>query len=139
MSSSRKNNINAYEKEIRPKIIRDIESQVEKMREDIHTRFDKGITRHRKRLDDCKASLNYTKTRKNASSFTNRLSSFRANISRCQEMIEKIRTLEQKRLAELQELEEDVAEEIEKRVRTQLKELRNVFKRRNFLKYLQSK
>ena len=101
MSSSRKNNNHSYERKIRGKV----EATFAKAIANVHERFDKGITRYRKKLDKCKAFLKSNKTRKNSSSFTNRLSSFRSNVSECQTMIAKIAELEEERLDKLAEQE----------------------------------
>lgn len=101
MSSSRKNNIQSYERSIKEKVEAEFANEID----EIHTRYDKGLTRYQKRLAACKASLKSNKTRKNSSSFTNRLSSFRSNVSKCQAIITKITELEEERLDKLQEQE----------------------------------
>ena len=82
----------------------------------IHKRFDKGITRYRKKLDKCKAFLKSNRTRKNPSSFTNRLSSFRSNVSECQAMIAKIAELEEERLDKLAEQEYLINRKVEEQL-----------------------
>lgn len=136
MSSTRKNNINSYERKARAEITKEVEAEVAGDIAHVHERFDKGITRYRKRLDECKASLKPSKTRKNSSSFTNRLSSFRSNVSKCQAMIKKIASLEQERLGQLKELEEWKAYTIDKRLKQELRELHSTLKMRNFAKSL---
>ena len=124
MSSSRKNSIQSkVEAEFANEIAR------------IHTRFDKGITRYRKRLDECKAFLKTNKTRKNSSSFTNRLSSFRSNVSKCQAMITKIAELEEERLDKLAEQEYL----INRKVKEELQKYHRNLKMQNFGKSLQSR
>jgi hypothetical protein len=124
MSSSRKNSIQSkVEAEFANEIAR------------IHTRFDKGITRYRKRLDECKAFLKSNKTRKNSSSFTNRLSSFRSNVSKCQAMITKIAELEEERLDKLAEQEYL----INRKVKAELQKYHMNVKMQNFGKSLQSR
>ena len=136
--STRKANINSYERKARAAITKEIDAEAAKNIANVHERFDKGITRYRKRLDDCKAFLKTSKTRKN-SSFTKRLSSFRSNVSKCHAMIAKIATLEQEKLAQLQELEERKAYIINKQVKQELNELHSKLKMRNFAKSLTSR
>ena len=133
--STRKANINSYERKARAEITKEIDAEAAGAIANVHERFDKGITRYRKQLDDCKAFLKTNKTRKN-SSFTKRLSSFRSNVSKCQAMITKIATLEREKLDQLQELEERKAYLINKQVKQELNELHSKLKMRNFAKSL---
>jgi len=134
--STRKANINSYERKARAEITKEIDAEAAGAIANVHERFDKGITRYRKRLDDCKAFLKANKTRKNSSSFTKRLSSFRSNVSKCQAMITKIATLEREKLDQLQELEERKVYLINKQVKQELNELHSKLKMRNFAKSL---
>jgi tRNA nucleotidyltransferase/poly(A) polymerase len=133
--STRKANINSYERKARAEITKEIDAEAAGAIADVHERFDKGIARYRKRLDDCKAFLKTNKTRKN-SSFTKRISSFSSNVSKCQAMITKIATLEREKLDQLQELEERKAYLINKQVKQELNELHSKLKMRNFAKSL---
>ena len=131
MSSSRKNNNHSYERKIRGKV----EATFAKAIANVHERFDKGITRYRKKLDKCKAFLKSNKTRKNSSSFTNRLSSFRSNVSECQTMIAKIAELEEERLDKLAEQEYL----INRKVEAELQKYHTGVKMQKFGKSLQSR
>ena len=131
MSSSRKNNNHSYERKIRGKV----EATFAKAIANAHERFDKGITRYRKKLDKCKAFLKSNKTRKNSSSFTNRLSSFRSNVSECQTMIAKIAELEEERLDKLKEQEYLINKRMEEELQKHYRKL----KMQNFGNSLQSR
>ena len=131
MSSSRKNNNHSYERKIRGKV----EAEFANAIANVHERFDKGITRYRKKLDKCKAFLKSNKTRKNSSSFTNRLSSFRSNVSECQTMIAKIAELEEERLDKLAEQEYL----INRKVEAELQKYHTGVKMQKFGKSLQSR
>ena len=134
MSSTRKNNINSYERKARAAITKKIDDEAAGDIADVHKRFDKGIARYRKRLEDCMASLNTNKTRKSSSSSTNH-----SNVSKCEAIIKIIATLEKEKLHQLQELEEQKAYIINKQVKQELKELHTALKMRNFAKSLKSK
>ena len=124
MSSSRKNNIHSYERKIRG----NVEATFATAIDNIHTRFDNGITRYRKRLDECKASLKANKTRKNSSSF-------RSNNSECHAIIAKIAELEEERLDKLAEQEYL----INRRMKAELQKYHMNVKMQNFGKSLQSR
>jgi hypothetical protein len=94
----------------------------------IHTRFDKGITRYRKKLDKCKAFLKSNKTRKNSSSFL-------SNDSECHAIIAKIAELEEERLDKLAEQEYL----INRKVKAELQKYHMNVKMQKFGKSLQSR
>ena len=131
--STRKANINSYERKARAEITKEIDAEVAGDIADVHERFDKGIARYRKRLDDCMASLNTNKARKSSSSSANH-----SNVSKCEAIITKIATLEKEKLHKLKELEKHKAEIINNQVKQELKELHNALRIHNFTKLLKS-
>ena len=131
MSSSRKNNIQSYERGIKEKVDAEFANEID----EIHTKYAKGFTRYQKQLATCKASLKSNKTRKNSSSFTNRLSSFRSNVRNCQAIITKIAELEEKWLDKLQEQEYLM----NRRVKAELQKYHMGVKMQTFGKSLQSR
>jgi len=124
MSSSRKNSTHSYERKIRG----NVEAEFANAIANVHERFDKGITRYRKKLDKCKAFLKSNKTRKNSSSFL-------SNNSECHAIIAKIAELEDERrdkLAEQKYL-------INRRMKAELQKYHMNVKMQNFGKSLQSR